>query len=609
MTARTFTIGLTVSKFAPIRQGSMLLAEEYFECGDDRFVEELRCVTDADRLGEFARRWIDDSRPIARQFLKQYLSHPLNCARHEAIIKRLFKLAEKAQDDELMGLFLRAFDVSIRRRKRVRRNFNWVTREVWIQETVVPPRDTMPRKFVRVTGWFQHLRLFSLLTRRYVTRRTWRYFRQIGKTDPARYVNATTQALLTYTDADTPDGLAMIDNWGMMHILFHHTEILTARPSGWHLRPSQHLENLAPAPAFPEAWRQSPESLWTLLTNARARVVRQWAFRLLKQEHGDFLASQPVLRFLELVRHSDDDIARFAAENAASSRRLNALTAEQWFAMLSDCNPAALETLCQALSNDVDPVTIAFDKRIMLACSRPESMAEVGLKLLRLSTIRTSHEARLLSPLANAECEVLRPQILEWLRTVLASTETFASDSGEQSGADTSQFATALVMDLLDSRFQDVRDFGWTWFEQTAEAAGDVSVWQKLLESPYDDIRFRVVRMLQQQPAPETLDAASRGRLSADLIRSLWASVLLNVHRGSRQKPVVLTQIAARLRKHPDEAGVLLPLVASSLRSIRGPEWKAALAMVVQLAEVPELQEHVTALFPQIGLNLVGGSR
>src|SRR6185369_5836026 len=73
--------------------------------------------------GDFAARWIGDSRPFARAALLDYLSRPLNCYRHEPLVKRLFKLAEKAGDDVLMGAFVAAFDRTIRRvRKTITRH-------------------------------------------------------------------------------------------------------------------------------------------------------------------------------------------------------------------------------------------------------------------------------------------------------------------------------------------------------------------------------------------------------------------------------------------------------------------------------------------------------
>ena len=96
--------------------------EELLEGGDPRFVAEIRRITDADLLGSFAARWHADRRPASRRLLYEYFDQPLNAYRHEALVKRLFKFAEKAEDDELMASFLVAFDRSVRRIRRKRRH-------------------------------------------------------------------------------------------------------------------------------------------------------------------------------------------------------------------------------------------------------------------------------------------------------------------------------------------------------------------------------------------------------------------------------------------------------------------------------------------------------
>src|SRR5581483_3705570 len=93
-------------------------AEDLFVRGDTLFVDRLRRYHNADILAAFAARWFADRRPQARQMLRDYLSRPLNAYRHEALVKRLFKMAEAANDDELMAYFLVLFDRSIRRVKR-----------------------------------------------------------------------------------------------------------------------------------------------------------------------------------------------------------------------------------------------------------------------------------------------------------------------------------------------------------------------------------------------------------------------------------------------------------------------------------------------------------
>src|SRR5262245_452619 len=135
-----------MAKRSEPEQGSWLLAEEYYERGDPAFVDELRRLSNPDRLGGFAPKWLADRRPSSRRLLLEYLDRPLNAYRHEALVKRLFKAAEKSGDDEAMGAFLVAFDRAQRRVRKVKHRFDWQTRESWTEETVtVGPKSTLPK--------------------------------------------------------------------------------------------------------------------------------------------------------------------------------------------------------------------------------------------------------------------------------------------------------------------------------------------------------------------------------------------------------------------------------------------------------------------------------
>jgi hypothetical protein len=79
--------------------------------------------------------------------------------------------------------------------------------------------------------------------------------------------------------------------------------------------------------------------------------------------------------------------------------------------------------------------------------------------------------------------------------------------------------------------------------------------------------------------------------------------VLLNVHRGSRGKPVVVRQLLRRIAARPAELPRLLPLLAVALRSVRRPEWRAGLAAVVRLAERSDFAAGlVREAFPELQL-------
>src|SRR5262245_26505391 len=219
--------------------GSWSYAQELYERGDPAFVDELRRITDAPKLGDFAGRWYTDKRPAARALLLTYLAWPLNAFRHEALVKRLFKLAEKAGDDEVMARFLVGLDRTVRRlqqQRRRNRSQTFTNREEahatmrrwaqegletniyewgkkfnvygsWSEDAIIMPGGTglwRPRGKEAngpypLNEWSQqymaHCWLFSLPTRRYLRRRAWRYFRKLGKTDPDRYRTAVAGAL------------------------------------------------------------------------------------------------------------------------------------------------------------------------------------------------------------------------------------------------------------------------------------------------------------------------------------------------------------------------------------------------------------------------------
>ncbi|TMQ35776.1 MAG: hypothetical protein E6K70_00435, partial [Planctomycetota bacterium] len=145
---------------------SWLLLEELLERGDPAFVSELRKVHDAERLGGFANRWFADARPWARQFLFDYLNLPLNAFRHEALVKRLFKHAEKAGEDALLSRFMVAFDRSVRREKANRGkhlNAAFATREeaqTWMRQLNEAGADyvnlqEMEGRFQLMATWFR----------------------------------------------------------------------------------------------------------------------------------------------------------------------------------------------------------------------------------------------------------------------------------------------------------------------------------------------------------------------------------------------------------------------------------------------------------------------
>jgi hypothetical protein len=595
-----------------------LILEEMLERGDPAFVDALRDQTDADALGKFAAKWINDRRREARRLLFEYLNQPLNAYRHEALVKRLFKLAEEAGDDELMGAFLVAFDRSVRRIRRRRHHYDWRSRRSWEEESVRVPRDTtMPRDKsatraarnprtgepmkVPVAAWFrwpkdptqlkgmlESKRLFTVHTRNYLRRRTWRYFRNLGREEPERYLAAVTALLKRYTDADMPDGLALLDNWGLIHILFHHCQALWARPHGWIVADGHSLAELEPAPIYEEIWQGAPERLIELLKQARCRPVRQWVLRLIQLEHGTLIARLPLVELLALLTHEDEDVVAIAAEALRQAPGLDQLSVERWLELLEAKQTLAIDAICELMASNLRPDRLTFEQSVQLASSRVLPVARLGFGFLQSKAPRSEEDCRALLGLAEAEAVPVRPELVKWARGLLSKS---------------SFFQPAWVLEYLDSRHDDVRAEGWAWFQDEPRTRDDVDLWRRLLESPYDDVRTKLVADLEKRVEGRHGRWFENGKLDPELIRLLWATVLLNIHRGNRSKPAVVRQLVGRMTRKAEEAPHLLPILSVALRSVRGPEWRTGLAGVVQLVQRrPELEPRVRQVFPELQL-------
>src|SRR5262245_16226471 len=575
---------------ADVPSSQWALVEELLERGDPDFVAELRRVADADRLGAFAVRWYADPRPSARRFLLDYPARPLNAPRHEPLVKRLFKLAEKAEDDEVMAAFLLTLDRSVRRVRRKRYRWDRETRASWHEEVVaVPPGTAMPRR-VPVWGNVETLRLFSVRTRAYLRRRAWRYFRNLGKRDPQRYLRAVAPLLKKYADEDVSTGLALLDNWGLVHVLYHHSPVLFSKASGWVLAPERSLAELEPAPMFDAAWKTVPDVLLDLLTGAGCRPVRQWAIFLLRRDHRDVLARLPLETLVGWLGHKAPEMVALAAEVLRGGADLSPIGLDRWLKLLESDNRETLELLCGLMREHFPVEKVPVGEVVRVACRRAKAPARLGFDWLQRKTFTNEDDARVLFGLREAEAEDLRPQMVRWARGVLAASPAFQPE---------------WVLEFLDSRHADVRDEGWQWLREDPRLRENVGIWQRLLESPYDDVRLSLVAHLEER-APAERRIPDRGALDPPMVRLLWASVLLNIHRGSRAKPQVVRQIVKRLERKPDEARELLPILAAALRSVRGPECRAGLAGVVQLLQRrPELEPAARGIFPELQLPAV----
>jgi hypothetical protein len=581
------------------------IAREEFAAGKAKFVDSLRDIADPDELGQFAREWYLDPRRDARLLLFRYLSYPLNALRHEPLVKRLFKLADIAGDAETMAHFMVALDRVVRRRTKLKKKYTYENTRGWGREVRVTEEevqvdvfDTTPKEDwvvqqvhdPRYAQWHRdrlkldQRRLFSGKTRNYLRRRAWRFFRLLGRKSPAKYVPAVCVALKLYTDDDTADGLQLLANWGLVHTLFHFSPALVSKPSGWVLAPGKTLRDLTPEPYHNTLWKEQPEAALDLITTAKARTVRQWAMRWLAKESPETLEKLPLDTLLDWLKAKDADLAEFAAARLRTKTGLESVPLERWMSILDSAPADALDVVCELIGRNVSGDKLSLFEAVRFAKMRATPVAKLGQQWLKGKVPTSSAQIEAVLSLRDAQAQPLRPELCRWAAKTLSGVENFKPD---------------WVMEFLDSRHEDVRTVGLEWLETEQRAKDAPSVWQRMLESPYDNIRLPMVDRLEAIRVAGSESDIYR----PELVRLLWATVLLNVHRGGRQKGIVVRQMCERLVRMPDESKYLLPILAVAVRSTRGIEFRTGLTAVVRLQETkPELGDAIGKAFPELAL-------
>lgn len=581
--------------------GSSILVEECFQEEADRFVEEVRKLDSLKKLASFADRWKKDPRPWAREQLLAYLDEPLNRPGHHPIVKRIFKHAEQTGDHELMGAFLVAFDRSVRRRRRTRLVFQQDA-DQWVEEEfLVTPRNSIPAKMTRsarslYTGKKIEVpvkigpesRLFSAHTRNYLRRRAWRYFRHLGFRDAAGYVDAISLALRRYRDEDFAAGENILDNWGLLHVCYQHDDTLRFTSSRALVKGGKSISELRPAPYFLESWKTQGAGrvLLALVRQARSRLVRAWAMDLLRQEHAEALSQLSPEDLADMFEREYPDVQEFGAELLQSASGLDKAPLSMWLSLIKTRNPTALAIVCDLMKERVSAERLSLGHVLELALAKPAPVAEMGLGFLKRLSLEAPADRARLTTLAQAQCSALGREIAAFALAFFQSDETYDRE---------------VVSGFLDSMLPEMRNKAWDWMQQTNAARRDPILWQRLLETPFPELRQRVIA------AVETLRGGAPAALE-DLV-PVWIASLLDVHRGGRQKLSAIRQITKAIAKKPERADALLPLIRVAVRSIRGPEQRAGLAAVVTLVEKnPDLIGKVKAILPELVVDPEGAS-
>lgn len=560
---------------------SSLMLDEAFATQDARFVDLLRSIHDPKRLATFADRWAKDHRPWAREQVVEYLNRSWNAGSHETVVKRFFKYFESQKNDDMMGLFLARLDRSVRRKRTTRYQYDWRSRQSWTEQALVAPRDQMPHK--SSTIW-PGREMFSYRTRYYLRRRAWRYFRRMGFQDPKRYLPAISSAMRHFKDEDLAVGENILDSWGLMHALFGKSDLIEFTPSITRLRDGKKLADLVAEPVFPELWqkRDAIEPLFSLVADGQSRLVRVCGMQLLRRWHQQALDGLAIERLIRLFDHTDPEVQRFAAELFTLNPSLGTLPVETWLRLLGTSNLTALTVIVDAMEKHVAGERLTLSQLVRIACARPVPVVRLAMKYLQGRAVSTAEDRETLAGLSSAECEIAGGEIAKFALGILGTSEHYNPDQ---------------IIRFFDSTLLRMRLASWEWLSPASAGWSDARLWSRLIESPYDDVRLRLVQALRHRLSIPGADSEAHAHV--------WGSVLLGIHRGGRTKLIAMGQISRAIREHPEDAERLLPVLAVAIRSVRLPEARVGLSAIVSAVDArPELEAVVSRYLPELKLNI-----
>lgn len=579
---------------------SKVMLDECFLAEDDRFLDELAKFNGYEFLKHFATRWANDSREWSRSQVVAYLNRDLNYPGHEVVYKRLFKHFEGAEDHEMMTHFMVSTDRLVRRSRTRSQRYNWRTRETTVTErlyacpnkTVIPEAPgqrtaVSPYNNREYTYYFWGVRnsdenrLFTQRTRSYLRRRVWRYFRRLSYQQPEQYRTAMIAAFRQYTDADLATGENIIDNWSLMHACYFHHDTLTFTANHTNLASGASLSRLAAAPYQPTVWQQSEAfaPVLELVEFSQSTLIRTWGLEMLQQLHADRLREIDVETLLRLLGHIDPRVQEFAANLFHDHPQLPALELSTWLRLVRQSHVSVLPIVCDAMKTHVQLERLSNDDIVQLSCAKPTPVAQMGFGFLKQRHSDQPIGNEELLPLSEPECIQLAGDIAQW------AIEAIGSDGRYQS---------QHIIEFVDSPMEDVRERAMDWVvDPESLGYSDPALWAFLIETPYDDVRLRLVESLEKR--------VKRHDANATKLSSVWASVILNVHRGNRTKMKAIRQVTRAIQEDHSQFDRLMPVVVVAIRSIRGPERRNALAAVVTMArESSELRQRVSESLPEL---------
>lgn len=579
------------------KQPSMLLAEELFETGDPRFLATLKNVSVlrgtisvkapyGNRMIEvrtpfartaqkphmmtgFAAKWLNDPRPWARAQLIQYIDTSIDRPGHRSLVKQLLKGAESRQDNELIGHFFPAIDRL--RKLTTKKQWNYYVRPP-VQETAI----------VRVKPRAPNAFHFSQRTRIYLQRRIVRYMRALSSRDATAFRKTTLEILTRYEDTQFASGQALLDARALVSILFVQSPVLSVSFRAIKPRPIADfgartpkvadLASLEPKVLGRNAWKGQGHEVLAALPSIPSLFIRRHVTRWLERDFPETLTNAPFEVIERFVTSNYPDLRLLGSQMIERAEGLETLRIETWLSFLQGDDAEVLLTLIKRMSDLVTPARASLAQCVELARHVAHAPAMLGIEWAETKTIDDKAALEEALPILDASVDEVRARALSWLTPILAN---------EDIGLD------AHMRELLDARHSDVRQRAFRMMDETPRFKDSIVLWAALSESPHADARAFLLKHLDKRRT--SLEAS---HLSDRCLTHLWATTLLDIHRGSRAKRRAVTQLGDRIAAHPQESKVLMPLMGVALRSVRDAERRSAIASLVRAATLsPEVLE------------------
>ena len=580
---------------SPNSSASVTLAEDYFAAGDARFLQAVREVKDGAALTSLAQRWQADPRPWARQQALAYLDMPFSVPGHGPLVKRLFKHAEAVGDDEIAGVCLAAFDRLVRRVRSWTFSYDSDARTSSRIEILKVPRNTLPQEIILkrqgqnvryIAPYKATARLFKWRTRYYLQRRVWRYFRKLAHTQSQRYLPAVRAALLRFREEDFAVGENLLDSWGFMHLCFGSCPAVKFTNLRATLTEGSTLASLVAAPRYAHLWENAAgrDLSLELVGQAAARPIRTWAVQMHRKLRVKIPAEPNIDVLVALLNHADEEIQAYGAELIQTSTDAAKWPVDFWLRLLQTENPACAQMICDALQKHVHSDRLSLAQCVSIGNAKPVAISRLGLSFLKERPVNRAEDRAELARLADSQCLATGRDTALFALGHLGKAEVYQAD---------------LAGRFFDSLQVTMREGAWDWLS-SPDSPGwkDPVLWSRISETPFDDLRLKMVDALTEREV--------QPRVHGDSLEHIWISVLLGVHRGGRQKLKAVKQIRDSIGKDPGIAEQLLPVLASAVRSIRGPEARAALSALLTLtAQKPELEPLIAKTLPELNLEAV----